>query len=310
MKTMNKTLASILSVLVIVAFVVFIIIDSANQGSLTINNTVTTDEETIPDSWDIKSEIAVKEGSLKAVAVSQTGDFYTGGDSFISCYDSENRLKWNLKTPYPVTALSTYGDSVFASTHELIMVVSSIGEMKDEWGPFEDNAIITSITSNKSTVAIADAGNRMIFLLDKDGIVKKLIGQDEGQFIIPSPYFDIALNDDNTLFTANTGHRRIETRSENGELKSYFGEPGTAPGAFSGCCNPAHFISIPDGFVTAEKGINRIKILNNKGEFVEYVSGANKFQPAVPLDLASADGKLIFAANPADSKVYIFVRKR
>jgi len=191
----------------------------------------------------------------------------------------------------------------------LILIISSRGEIKDEWGPFEDNGIITSVTSNNSYVAFADAGNKMLFILDKTGGVKKLIGQNDGQFIIPSPYFDVALNSDNTLFVANTGHRRVETRSIEGILKSYFGEPGTAPGAFCGCCNPAHFIIIPNGFVTAEKGINRIKILNKSGEFVEYVSSKNKFMPSIPLDLASADGNTIYAAYPADSKIYIFTRK-
>ena len=32
------------------------------------------------------------------------------------------------------------------------------------------------------------------------------------------------------------------------------------------------FAVIPGGYITAEKGINRIKILNSKGEFVEAVS--------------------------------------
>ena len=102
---------------------------------------------------------------------------------------------------------------------------------------------------------------------------------------------------------------RIETNTIDGDLKSHFGEPGTAPGAFCGCCNPAHFAVIPDGFVTAEKGINRIKILNKKGEFVEFVNSKNNFVTSVPLDLASADGKTIYAANPADSKLYVFNRK-
>ena len=192
---------------------------------------------------------------------------------------------------------------------ELILIISSGGEIKDEWGPFEDNGIITSVSSNRSYVAFADAGNKMIFILDKNGMVKKIIGQNDGQFIIPSPYFDVALTSDNTLFVANTGHRRVETRTIEGEFRSYFGEPGTAPEAFCGCCNPAHFIVIPDGFVTAEKGINRIKILSKSGEFVEFVSSMNKFMASIPLDLASADGKTIYAANPADSKLYIFTRK-
>jgi hypothetical protein len=88
-----------------------------------------------------------------------------------------------------------------------------------------------------------------------------------------------------------------------------FGEPGTAPGAFCGCCNPAHFALIPQGFVTAEKGINRIKILDADGKFIEFVSSKNSFTPSIPLDIASVDGITIYAANPADSKLYVFKRR-
>ena len=191
---------------------------------------------------------------------------------------------------------------------DLILIINTRGEIKDEWGPFEDNGIITSVTANKDYICFADAGNKMVFILDKKGVVKKLIGQNDGQFVIPSPYFDVVLDHDNALFIANTGHRRVETRSIEGELLSYFGEPGIAPEAFCGCCNPSHFISVPEGFVTAEKGINRIKIINKSGGFVEFVSSRNKFMASVPLDLASSDGKTIYAANPSDSKLYIFAR--
>jgi hypothetical protein len=111
------------------------------------------------------------------------------------------------------------------------------------------------------------------------------------------------------MHVANTGHRRVEHRDQEGNILTMFGEPGTAAGAFCGCCNPAHFVVIPDGFITAEKGINRIKILDKSGEFVEYVSSNNKFMASVPLDLASADGITIYAANPHDSKLYIYIRK-
>ena len=265
--------------------------------------------DTLPEKWKIAGELSIDYGSLKAVSVSSSGKIYTGGDSFMSCYSSDLRLLWNLKTNYPVTALSCYGDSIYASTVELILVISTDGKLKDEWGPFEDKSFITSVASNKSWVAYADAGNKMLVILDKQGRVSRIIGQKDGQFVLPSPYFDVALDESDNLYVANTGHRRIETRTIQGRMTSYFGEPGMAEGAFCGCCNPAHFVIIPDGFITAEKGINRIKVLDKKGDFIEFVSSENKFVPSVPLDLASADGKTIYAANPADSKLYVFSRK-
>jgi hypothetical protein len=306
---MNKKLAAFFSVLIILVFIGYMIFDSARPGGIDKTKVESGKADSIPESWKISGELKINYGKLKAVTVSNSGNIYLGGDSFISCYDKDLNLKWNLKTSSPVTSLSNYGDTIFASTMELILIVTSGGKIKDEWGPFEDSAIITSVASNRLYVAFADAGNKIVFTLNKRGDVIKLIGQNDGQFIVPSPYFDVALDSDNALFVANTGHRRVETRTIEGVLKSYFGEPGTAPGAFCGCCNPAHFITIPNGFVTAEKGINRIKILSRTGEFVEYVSSKNSFVASVPLDLASADGRTIYAANPADSKLYIFTGK-
>ena len=305
---MNKKIAAIISVSIIIVFIGYMILDSIRPTGVTEVEGITDSADSLQDAWKVSLQLRVEQGTLKAVTVSPTGNIYLGGDSFVNCYDKDLKLIWNLKTTNSVTSLSFDNDTIYASTQELILVINSAGRIEEEWGPFEDKGIITSVSSNLSNVVFADAGNKMVFVLDKKGRVKNLIGQNDGQFVVPSPYFDVAVSSGNVLFVANTGHRRIETRSIEGALKSYFGEPGTAPGAFCGCCNPAHFIIIPGGFVTAEKGINRIKILNNAGEFVEYVSSKNKFMASEPLDLASSDGKTIYAANPADSKLYIFTR--
>ncbi len=305
---MNKKITAVISVLAILVFIGYMIFDTVRPDGFAKNPVQSTGKDSPVDAWKITGELAVKEGALQAVTVSPQGKIYVGGDSFISCYDQDHRLLWNTKTPYPVTSLSNWGDSIYASSMEMIMVVSAGGEIKDEWGPFEDKAFITSVSSNASYVAFADAGNKMIFILDKTGSVKRMIGQNDGQFIVPSPYFEVALGSDNDFYVANTGKRRVENRTIEGKLVSYYGEPGMAPEAFCGCCNPAHFAAFADGFITAEKGINRIKIMDKSGKFVEYVSSKNKFTPSVPLDIACIDGKTIYAANPADSKLYIFTR--
>jgi WD40 repeat protein len=306
---MNKKALMILSVLIIIVFIGYIIFDTVKPAGSKKDETKNEDIKEIPDAWKISNEFKVNEGSLKAVTVTPSGKIILGGDSFVSCYDKELKLIWNVKTPAPVTALANFNDTVFASTMEQILVMSPSGSILTEWGPFEDSCIITSVSSNLKFVAFADAGNKMVFILDKGGEVKKIVGQNDEKFVIPSPYFDVALDNDNNLFVANPGNHRVETRTIDGVLKSYFGEAGTAPGLFCGCCAPPHFALIPEGFVTAEKGINRIKILNKKGEFVEFVNSKNNFIKSVPLDLASADGITIYAANPADSKLYVFNRK-
>jgi hypothetical protein len=305
---MNRKLVTVLSVLVIIVFIGYIVLDTARPGGTTKDESGKQVTNQVPDEWKISNEIKADGDSLKAVTVSSSGKIYAGGNSFVSCYDSDLNLIWNIKTPAAVRALSNYGDSVFAATRSQILVMNPEGKILNEWGPFEDGSLITSVSANRKFIAFADAGNKTVFILDKGGEVKKIIGQNDKQFIIPSPFFDIALDNDDNLFVANTGHHRIETRTIDGVLKSSFGEPGLAPEYFCGCCAPAHFALIPQGFVTAEKGINRIKILNKNGEFVEFVNSKNNFIKSVPLDLASADGVRIYAAYPGDSKLYVFNR--
>jgi DNA-binding beta-propeller fold protein YncE len=306
---MKSKLLTYASLLIILAFIGFMIYDSAKPEKITIKQKENVDQ--VEDSWQVANEIAVREGALKAVAVSPEGHVFLAGGTFVSCYDIDlNKVLWTFSPEMPVTALAYNNGILYAATIDQVLVISHDGKLTGEWGPYDQGCIITSITANSSRVAFADAGNKKVYVLDTGGEVVRMAGQDDPEFIIPSAYFDVALNEDNSFFVANTGHRRIELRDADGNMESNFGEPGLAPEAFCGCCNPSHFIRIPGGFVTAEKGLNRIKILDEKGIYVEMVSSKNRFTAAVPLDIAaSADGKTIYGANPDDSKLYVFKRK-
>jgi hypothetical protein len=305
---MNKKYLAFISLLVILTFIGYIVYDTVTDKSNESEEPVVS-EPALPDMWKVSSEFTCTEGPLSSVAIGSDGLVYLGGDSFVSCYNSDMSGKWVLKTPAKITSLAVYGDTVFATTEENILLIGTNGKLMSEWGPYEAHSIITSVAADSNFVAIADAGSRRIFIISKSGDVKAMIGQGDRKFIVPSPYFDVALYGKNTVYAANTGNRRIETWTTDGNYIEAFGEPGSAPGAFCGCCNPAHFAVIPQGFVTAEKGINRIKIVGPDGKFIEFVSADNKFTPSVPLDIASLDGKTIYAANPADSKLYVFTRK-
>jgi hypothetical protein len=306
---MNKKYFALISLLIILTFIGYIVYNTVTSGKASTQKTENARKPAIQDQWIISREMKPAEGPLLSVAVSAKGDIYLGGDSWLSCYNRQLSRKWTLKTSGKISSVAVNGDTIYASSGETILLISADGKVISEWGPYEANSIITSLTANKLYVAFADAGVKRVFILKKNGELFTMIGQSDRKFIIPSPYFDVAFYGLSTLFVANTGNRRVETFTTDGRYIDCFGEPGTAPEAFSGCCNPAHFAVIPQGFVTAEKGINRIKILDPDGKFIEFVSSQNKFTPSVPLDVASVDGKTIYAANPADSKLYIFKRK-
>jgi hypothetical protein len=306
---MNKKIFAIVSLLIILTFIGYIIWDTATSGSDTSQEEVRSNEPSPPDMWEVFQELSVTDGPLSSVAVSDN-NIYLGGESYLSCYDKDLSKQWHLSMPGKITALSVNGDSIYAASLETLSLVSTGGKMITEWGPYDANSIITSVYAGRNYVAFADAGNKLVFILRKNGELFSMLGQSENKFIIPSSYFDVALSGENRIYAANTGNRRIETWTPDGVLLGQFGEPGMAPEAFCGCCNPAHFALMPQGFVTAEKGLNRLKIIGPDGAFIEFVSSENNFLASIPLDVAAdMDGKRIYAANPVDSKLYVFKRK-
>jgi len=73
-------------------------------------------------------------------------------------------------------------------------------------------------------------------------------------------------------------------------LRGGWGEGSFGPEGFSGCCNPTYFAFLSDGsFVTSEKGLVRVKIHRESGEFLSYVAPPSSFEkgnvaPAIAID--------------------------
>lgn len=306
---MNKSLSYAIIILLLLVFVGYMVFDFAIRTKIDSNTSVASDDTDNPDPWTISRVFDPGKGQLNAVFASGNGNIILGGESFVACYNSSLDLLWSFDADMPVTAVAANKKNVYAAVPGMIVVLSINGEKIEEWGPYEENSMVTSMSANEEYIVFADAANKTIFVLDYEGVVKHIIGKTGDPFIIPSLYFDVAITEDNIIYAANTGNRRIEKRSLDGTLSDYFGKAGTAPDAFCGCCNPSHFAVIPGGFITAEKGINRIKRLDIRGDFVEFISSKNNFLPPLPLDISSTDGKLIYGVNPADSKLYLFARK-
>ena len=101
----------------------------------------------------------------------------------------------------------------------------------------------------------------IIWKYDKNGnligeIGKKNLKKDIPGFIIPSPYFDVNIDPDGFLWTANTGRHSLENYTSDGSFRTSWGNPSMELEGFAGCCNPSHFAILKNGsFVTSEKGI-------------------------------------------------------
>ena len=307
---MNRKLAGIVSISLIVICIGYIIYDIATGKS---DNRVATptriESHSIETDWHIDKEFFVDIGELTSVVVADNDLIICAGDSFLACYDIEFNLLWQQTVKETIYALAESEGVIYAAGHEEILVYDSKGQLLEKWGPYDDGALLTGISANQNYIAFADAGNQLVFVTDKSGALKSIVGHPGNQFIIPSAYFDVILSENDTLIIANTGRRNIEFRTINGDLIRSIGEEGDAFENFCGCCNPSHLGLLPDGnIVTAEKGINRLKILRPDGTLVEPVAQPEHFAASIPLDLSVSREGLVFGANRRDSKIYVFKR--
>jgi hypothetical protein len=209
-----------------------------------------------------------------------------------------------------------------------VEVFDPAGKRLAAWGDLGPRAVLTSIAAAEQDVLVADAGNRIVLRYDLSG---KLVGQigrrdrDRGVpgFVIPSPYFDVAVSADGLVRVANPGMHRIEGYTLDGHLEVSWGKQGDVLEGFCGCCNPANFAVLPDGrFVTAEKGIPRVKVYSERGEFVCAVVGPEVLAPGativeetrdelrLPVVDVAADGRgRILVLDPGAGKVRVFEPK-
>ncbi|MGB4293397.1 MAG: hypothetical protein WBJ37_11030 [Bacteroidales bacterium] len=308
---MTTNRALLLMGLLLTIFIVYLIIDSGhNKKIVTEPENYYENDSIFPENWYVNKTIDVTPGKLLCITSCSNGNIAAGGDAFIIMYNSEFDILWVKITDYPVTALSADDDKIFAAVNGKVLLFDYKGNLSEEWGPYMSDSYITSLSSNDKYVVIADATNKSVIISDKYGAVQYIISGETGNFILPSLYFDAHIDSRDLLYTANTGRKRIEKRKIDGAIINWFGDSGSDANSFCGCCNPSHFALYENGyFVTSEKGINRIKILDEKGKFIEFVSNKNSFAPGVPLDIDVGGKDLLYAANPYDSKIYVFKRK-
>ena len=205
---------------------------------------------------------------------------------------------------------------IYLGMADHIEVYDRDGVKKEIWKSLGNDAIITSLAADQKFVYAADAGNLIIWKYDKNGnligeIGKKNLKKDIPGFIIPSPYFDVNIDPDGFLWTANTGRHSLENYTSDGSFRTSWGNPSMELEGFAGCCNPSHFAILKNGsFVTSEKGIARIKVYNRLGKLESVVAGPDQFiEGTVDLDLAVDSKQRIYTLDHKKKAIRIFSKK-
>jgi hypothetical protein len=238
-----------------------------------------------------RSEALVKTGFsvTHAIAVDENDAIYVAGDKAIRIFDDKGIKLSEIPLKFEPRCLAIENDenntTIFVGFKDLIEIYQG-GKLLKTWESLGDKAVLTSIAVSDENVFVADAGNRVVVRFDKSGKIINKIGEKDTDknipgFVVPSPYFDLAIGSDGLLRVVNPGKQKIETYTFAGDLENSWGEYSNKIEGFCGCCNPVNFAILKgknptgadDKFITCEKGLTRVKVYDASGKFLEVVAG-------------------------------------
>lgn len=236
-------------------------------------------------------------GNLSALTIAPDGQMVVGGEKGITGFPGSGK---------PTCLAVDEEGTVYAGMQNHAEIFPKIGK-KAAWPSPGPKAYLTSIAVDDDFVFVADAGSRCIWRYPKEG-GEPLKIESERKFYIPSPFFDLDIGTDGSLWVVNPGYHAFENLRRDGTPISSWEKSSFHIKGFSGCCNPANFALMPDGsFVTAEKGLVRVKIHNLDGSLRCVVAAPDQFDGTIK-DIAVDDSGRIYVLT--DDRVRVFEEKK
>jgi hypothetical protein len=263
-------------------------------------------------------QIKVPFKKLRAVAVGPEDEIYVAGDEGLIVFSAGGEELRRLDIGVKALCLAVSENVAYMGTEAGIVVLGDLGgeHASTTWSPPADDAWLTSIAVTDDSVFVADFANRAVWHYDlKGGLLGRIEavaqGDEKPMFYCPSPYFDIAVGIDDSVWVANTGRHRLENYRANGEFVGSWGKSSPFLSGFAGCCNPSHMAIRPDGrFVTCEKGFVRVKLFSPSGELIGVVAGPDQFRKnALGLDVAIDSRNRMLILDPPSKSVRVFEDK-
>ncbi len=309
----------VLSVIGVLYFGIRAVMDrtqSDTKNPYALDLSVFEQDRTGAPAYDQTQSIPVRSEKPRGLARDGEGFLYVSDDGGVTRYDAGGNRVEHFAIGETAYCLAVDGQRrIYLGMKDHVEVLDATGKPLARWESLGPNAIVTSIAVSDSVVYLADAGQLLVWKFTTPGSLLGTIGKKDPLkgvpgYVIPSPYFDVAVGPDGTLWAANTGRHSLENYTHTGALRTSWGDYGTALDEFCGCCNPSHFAILKDGgFVTSEKGIARIKTYDREGRFVAVVAGPDRFRAGTEgLDLVVDDSGRIYVLDPAQKAIRVFTQ--
>jgi len=262
-------------------------------------------------------QISTGIAELKAIAIDRNDNVYATGTGKVLIYNNKGTLIKMFETGVIASCMAiSPAKEIFIGLQSHIEVWDTTGVLLRTWQTLNDLVVITAVAVTDSSVFVADAGNRIVYHYNINGELQNEIGKKDTLhgvrgFVIPSPYFDLAIGSYGELWVANPGRHSLEAYTATGELISSWTRTSMSLSGFSGCCNPSHFALLSDGsFVTSEKGLVRIKIHKPAGDFLCVVATPAQFADDTKgLDIAVNSEDIIWVADPKTKLLRVYKKK-
>ena len=269
----------------------------------------------------------------RALALDTHGHLYVAGDQVVQVYPSDFSGSATASVaaaidPRGVPSCLAVGrdDRLYVGVGEKVLVFDERGVQVAACSAPEPNAVLTSIAlaldspdtpDSSAAVYAADFANRRVWRMELSSQRADAIGapatdgSDRG-FIVPSPFFSVAVDDAGTIWVTNPGRHRVEQYSPSGVYQGSWGKYAEALEGFCGCCNPG-FVAAwrpsggAAGLLTSEKGSPRVKIYDRAGALQSVVAAAEQFSPqAQGLALAADTHGRVWVLDPRARAVLRF----
>lgn len=202
-----------------------------------------------------------------ALAVGSDGKVYAAGEDAIVKLDGNGKEVARFEIKGRPGCLATMPDGrLLVGMRNHVEVLDVNGVVVSVWQDLGERACLTSIVADEKSAFVADAGNRVVLHFDHSGNLQGRIGKRDRErnipgLVVPSPYFDVALDPMGSLWVVNSGKHGLENYRPNGDLISSWYRSGMDMASFCGCCNPIHIaFRSNSSLVTAEKGLSRVKV--------------------------------------------------
>jgi hypothetical protein len=264
---------------------------------------------------------------VKRLTTAPGGIVLVAGDRSVKVLAASGTLQTEIKLERPPHCLHVAdADELLVGLGNYFEVYDFSGTRKLHSSRLNRETFLTAITAHDGTIYLADAGNREVLMCDRrSGDVTGRFGKKNEPpgapgFVVPSPYFDLAIGQER-LHVVNPGRLRVERYTFDGRFESSWGEPGMAIDRFCGCCNPVHISLMSDGgFITSEKGLARVNIYSATGSFKGAVAGPETLVDDKKLarqacadcrlgggfDVASDENGRVFVLDPFRKSVRVF----